>query len=142
MASKTVIGSFVRRWVLSKLGIRGRHQDKIHRCGPHPLEHGFHLVNNLREAVEAFLPTQRVALQAAAALTVQALTAVAGSVSPPRRYRGRRRGSQGWQQRQEAAQQQRHATWVTTSEALHPLHAQGPPVATIAQHLGLSRPTV
>ena len=40
MASKTVIGSFVRRWVLSKLGIRGRHQDKIHRCGPHPLEHG------------------------------------------------------------------------------------------------------
>src|SRR3989442_9848225 len=41
MASKTVIGSFVRRWVLSKLGIRGRHQDKIHRCGPHPLEHGF-----------------------------------------------------------------------------------------------------
>src|SRR3989449_1542021 len=42
MASKTVIGSFVRRWVLSKLGIRGRHQDKIHRCGPHPLEHGWY----------------------------------------------------------------------------------------------------
>ena len=31
---------------------------------------------------------------------------------------------------------------MTTSEALHPLHAQGPPVATIAQQLGLSRPTV
>ena len=41
MASKTIIGSFVRRWVLSKLGIRGRHQDKIHRRGPHPLEHGY-----------------------------------------------------------------------------------------------------
>ena len=27
---------------MSKLGIRGRHQDKIHRRGPHPLEHGVH----------------------------------------------------------------------------------------------------
>ena len=32
------------RWVLTKLGIRGRHQDKIHRRGPHPLERGVHHV--------------------------------------------------------------------------------------------------
>jgi hypothetical protein len=40
MASKTIIGSFVMRWVLTKLGIRERQQDKIHRRGPHPLERG------------------------------------------------------------------------------------------------------
>ena len=102
----------------------------------------FHLVKNLREAVEAFLHNQRPALQAAAALTVQALTVVAGPVSTPRMYRGRHQGSQAGQQRQEAAQQQRHAAWVTTYEAIHTLHAQGTPVTTIAQQLGISRPTV
>jgi transposase len=102
----------------------------------------FHLVKNLREAVEAFLHDQQVALQAAAALTVQALTAMAGPVSPPQMYRGRRQCSQAGQQRQEAAQQQRHAAWVTTYEAIHSLHAQGTPVTTIAQQLGISRPTV
>jgi transposase len=102
----------------------------------------FHLVKNLREAVEAFLHDQQVALHAAAALTVQALTAMAGPVSPPQMYRGRRQCSQAWQQRQEAAQQQRHAAWVTTYEAIHSLHAQGTPVTTIAQQLGISRPTV
>jgi transposase len=102
----------------------------------------FHLVKNLREAVEAFLHDQQVALHAAAALTVQALTAMAGPVSPPQMYRGRRQCSQAWQQRQEAAQQQRHAAWVTTYEAIHRLHAQGTPVTTIAQQLGISRPTV
>jgi transposase len=102
----------------------------------------FHLVKNLREAIEAFLHDQRAALQAAAALTVQALTVVAGPVSIPRMYRGRHQCSQAWQQRQEAAQQQRHAAWVTTYEAIHTLHAQGTPVTTIAQQLGISRPTV
>jgi transposase len=102
----------------------------------------FHLVKNLREAVEAFLHDQRTALQAAAALTVQALTVVAGPVSTPRMYRGRHQCSQAWQQRQEAAQQQRHAAWVTTYEAIHTLHAQGTPVTTIAAQLGISRPTV
>jgi transposase len=102
----------------------------------------FHLVKNLREAVEAFLHNQRPALQAAAALTVQALTVVAGPVSTPRMYRGRHQCSQAWQQRQEAARQQRHAAWVTTYEAIHTLHAQGTPVTTMAQQLGISRPTV
>ena len=34
--------------------------------------------------------------------------------------------------RQEAAQQQRHAAWVATYEAIHTLRAQGTPVTTIA----------
>jgi transposase len=102
----------------------------------------FHLVKNLREAVEALLHNQRAALQTAAALTVQALTMLTGPVPVTAMYRGRRQCSQAWQQRQEAAQQQRHAAWVTTYEAIHTLHAQGTPVTTIAQQLGISRPTV
>lgn len=57
-------------------------------------------------------------------------------------YRGRRQCSQAGQQRQEAAQQQRHAAWVTIYEAIHTLHAHGTPVTTIAQQLGISRSTV
>jgi transposase len=102
----------------------------------------FHLVKNLREAVEAFLHSQRPALQAAAARTAQALTQVAGLGPITPMYRGRRQCSQAWQQRQEVAHQQRHAAWVTTYEAIHTLHAQGTPVTTIAQQLGISRPTV
>jgi transposase len=102
----------------------------------------FHLVKNLREAVEAFLHNQRAALQAAAACTAQALTLVAGPGPVTSMYRGRRQCSQVWQQRQEAAQQQHHAVWVTTYEAIHTLHAQGLPVTAIAEQLGISRPTV
>jgi transposase len=36
----------------------------------------------------------------------------------------------------------RHARWVTIYEALHRLHAQGIPIATMARQLGISRPTV
>jgi transposase len=102
----------------------------------------FHLVKNLREAVEAFLHNQQAALQAAAARTAQALTLVAGPGPITLMYRGRHRCAPIQQQRREAAQQQRHAAWVTTYEAIHTLHAQGLSVTTIAQQLGISRPTV
>jgi transposase len=102
----------------------------------------FHLVKNLREAVEAFLHNQQAALQAAATRTAQALTLVAGPGPITLLYRGRHRCAPIQQQRREAAQQQRHAAWVTTYEALHTLHAQGLSVTTIAQQLGISRPTV
>ncbi len=102
----------------------------------------FHLVKNLREAVEAFLHSQRPALQAAAARTAQVLTQAAGSGPSTPMYRGRRQCSHIEQQRREAEQQQRHAAWVTTYEAIHTLYAQGTPVTTIAQQLGISRPTV
>ena len=102
----------------------------------------FHLVKNLREAVEAFLHNQQAALQAAAARTAQALTLVAGPVPITPMYRGRPRCLPVQQQRREAAQHQRHATWVATYETVQRLHAQGTPVTAIAQQLGLSRPTV
>jgi len=102
----------------------------------------FHLVKNLREAVETFLHNQRAALQAAAARTAQALTQAAGPGPTTSMSRGRHQCTYVAQQRREAAQQQRHAAWVTTYEAIHTLHAQGLSVTTIAQQLGLSRPTV
>jgi transposase len=118
--------------------------DGIRRGAPNAVQvvDRFHLVKNLRETVEAFLHSQRPALQAAAARTAQALTLVAGTGSVTLRYRGRRQCSHGGQQRREAEQQQRHAAWVATYEAIHTLHAQGTPVTTIAEQLGISRPTV
>src|SRR5262249_27799748 len=71
----------------------------------------FHLVQNLREAVEACLHDQQPALQAAAARTAQALTQQVGTVGSPPMYRGRHHSVPVQQQQREAAQQQRHATW-------------------------------
>ncbi len=118
--------------------------DGIHRGAPNAVQvvDRFHLVKNLREAVEAFLHSQRPALQAAAARTAQALTLVAGPGSVTRMYRGRRQCSHVEQQRREAEQQQRHEAWVATYEAIHTLRAQGTPITTIAAQLGISRPTV
>jgi transposase len=117
-------------------GIRRGAPDAVH------VVDRFHLVKNLREAVEAFLHSQQPALQAAAALTAQALTLVAGAGPVTPMYRGRRQCAHVQQQRREAEQQQRHAAWVTTYEAIHTLHAQGLSVTTIAAQLGISRPTV
>ena len=118
--------------------------DGIRRGAPHAVQvvDRFHLVKNLREAIEAFLHDQRPALQAAAACTAQVLTQVAGPVAAPTMYRGRHRCAQAGQRRQEAAQQHRHAAWVTTYEAIHTLRAQGTSVTAIAAQLGISRPTV
>jgi transposase len=102
----------------------------------------FHLVKNLREAVEAFLHNQRAALQAAAARTAQTLTVAAGVGPVTRMYRGRPQGTPTRPRVAAAASPPRHLAWVTTYEAIHALHGQGTPVTTIARHLGISRPTV
>ena len=102
----------------------------------------FHLVENLREAVEAFLVTQRPVLQAAAVRTAQALTSLAAPVPATPMDGGKRRCAQTDQQQREAAQQRRHAPWVTCYEAIHALYAQGTLITAIAQQLGISRPTV
>lgn len=100
----------------------------------------FHLVQNLREAVEAFLHNHRAVLQAAAARTAQALTLAAGVGPVTLMYRGRPQNTPP--PHRAAASPPRHLAWVTTYEAIHALHGQGTPVTTIARHLGISRPTV
>jgi transposase len=118
--------------------------DGIQRGAPQAVQvvDRFHLVANLRDAVEAVLHDRQPALQAAAARTAQALTRQVGLVAGPAMYRGRHHSDPVRQQEREAAQQQRHATWVATYEAIRALRAQGTPVTTIAKQLGLSRPTV
>jgi transposase len=102
----------------------------------------FHLVDNLREAVEACLRNQRRALQAAAVRTAHALTPLGSLVPLTPMYQGRRRSSQAQPYSTAAGRQPRHVPWVEIYVNVHTLHAQGLPVATIARQLGISRPTV
>jgi transposase len=54
----------------------------------------FHLVQNLRKALEAFLVTRRPVLQAAAVHTAQALTSAAAPIPVTPMYGGKRQCSQ------------------------------------------------
>jgi transposase len=118
--------------------------DGIRRGAPQAVQvvDRFHLVRNLREAIEAFLVTKRPMLQAAAVSMVQALTSSAAPVPVTPMYSGKRQCSHTRQQQQEAEQQRRHAPWVTIYEAIHALSAQGTCITTIAWQRGISRPTI
>jgi transposase len=100
----------------------------------------FHLVQNLRQALEAFLNDYRPALQAAAVCTAMALTPANGPLPVTRMYRGRRRSPKPAPRREGTARPPRHARWVAIYEAVQTLHAQRTPPATIARQLGISRP--
>jgi transposase len=101
-----------------------------------------HLVQNLRQALEAWLLGRRPALQAAAAGTAMARTQADGPLPAVSMYRGRRQGPKPAELREETARPPRHARWVAIYEAVHTLRAQEMPLATIARRLGISRPTV
>jgi hypothetical protein len=101
-----------------------------------------HLGQHLRAAVEALLHDQPPALQATAARPAQARPQQIGAVGGPPMSRGRHHSVPVRQQQLDTAQQQRHALWVATSEAVHALRTQGTPSTTIAPQLGRSRPTV
>jgi hypothetical protein len=118
--------------------------DGIRRGAPQAVQvvDRFHLVHNPRETVEAFLITQRPALQAAAVRTAQALTSSAAPVPVTLMYGGKRQCSPIRQRQREAEQQRRHAPWVACYETIHALYAQGTGITTIARQLGISRPTV
>jgi transposase len=98
----------------------------------------FHLVQNLRQALEAFLIDHRAALQAAAGGTALALTPAPSLAPVTPMYRGRRPKPAPPQ----AQRPPRHARWVAIYEAVRTLRVQGIPIATIARRLGISRPTV
>jgi hypothetical protein len=88
--------------------------DGICQGGPDAMQvvDRFHLMDNLREAVAAFLKNQRGALQTAAARTAQALTPSGSSVPIMPMYQGRRRSSQPQPQGPEVERRQWYALWV------------------------------
>jgi transposase len=116
--------------------------DGIRRGAPQAVQvvDRFHLVHNLRQALEAFLSNYRPALQAAAVCTAMALIPADRLVPVIPMYRGRRQSPKP--EPQPAEQPPRHARWVAIYEAVHALQVQGIPIATIARRLGVSRPTV
>jgi transposase len=117
--------------------------DGIRRGAPQAVQvvDRFHLVQNLRQALEAVLIDHRPALQAAALSTAIALTRPTDPVPITPMYRGRRRSSKP-PPREEAAPPPLHARWVAIYDAVRTLRAQGIPIATLARQLGISRPTV
>src|SRR5215475_9206491 len=117
--------------------------DGIRRGAPEAVQvvDRFHLVQNLRQALEAFLIDHRAVLQAAAISTAMALTRPPDPLPITPMYRGRRRSPKP-APREEAAPPPRHARWVGIYEAVHTLRTQGTPVTVIARRLDISRPTV
>ena len=102
----------------------------------------FHLVQNLRQALEAVLIDRRPALQAAAVGTAMALTPTDGPLPAVSMYRGQRQNPKPAALWEDTTWPPRHVRWVAIYETVHTLRAQGMPLATIARRLGISRPTV
>jgi transposase len=145
--SATAVAAWLAQHSTIRVVCRDRsdlYADGIRRGAPQAVQvvDRFHLVQNLREAVEAFFVTQRPVLQIAAGRTAQALTSSAAPVPVTPMYGGKRQCSQTRQQQREVEQQRRHAPGVTCYEAIHALYAQATLIATIARRLGISRPTV
>jgi transposase len=115
--------------------------DGIRRGAPEAVQvvDRFHLVQNLRQALEAVLLDHRPALQAAAVCTAMTLTPVDGAVPVRPMYRGRRRNPKF---APPVERSPRVSRWLGIYETIHRLSAQGISVTTIARRLGISRPTV
>jgi hypothetical protein len=117
--------------------------DGIRRGAPEAVQvvDRFHLVQNLRQALETFLLDHRPVLQAAAVGTALALMLPTSPASITPMYRGRRRSPKP-PLREGPARSPRHARWAAIYEVVDALRTQGVPLATIARRLGVSRPTV
>ena len=102
----------------------------------------FHLVANLREALEAFFLAHPAALKQAAAKTAQAMAQSVEPVPVTEMYRGRHDSPQNWLERQENQRQQRHAARVARYHTICQLYNEGMTVAAIARRLNINRKTV
>jgi transposase len=105
----------------------------------------WHLVDNLADALEAFLRSKGASLKAAAVALADQGRDVNQSRSPPDEvYQGKRRHPQPerWRERMDAAAEVEVARRRERSERVRALHANGACVAHIAREVGISRMTV
>ena len=102
----------------------------------------FHLVANLREALEAVFLAHPTTLKKAAVNTAQALTEKVAPAPVTEMDQGRRRRPQNGQKRQERQQQHRHTARVAMYDTICRLHEEGATVMAIARRLKISRTTV
>jgi transposase len=102
----------------------------------------FHLVTNLREALETFFLARPTVLKQAAANTAQAVAQSVEPVPITDMDRGRHRSPQNWLERQERQRQQRHAARVSRYHTIGQLYNEGMTVAAIARRLQSNRKTV
>ena len=102
----------------------------------------FHLVANLREALEACCLAHLAALKQAAAHTAQAVAPSVEPVPITDMYRGRYRSPPNGLERQEHQRQQRHAARVSRYHTICQLDNEGMSVAAIARRLNINRKTL
>jgi transposase len=102
----------------------------------------FHLVSNLREALEAFCLAQPSVLKEASAKTADAVTASVDAAPDGEQYRSRPHRPQNWLKRQQKKRQRLHAPRVRLYHRIRRLHDEGTTITEIAQRLKVSRPTV
>ena len=105
----------------------------------------WHLVDNLADALEAFLRSKGPSLKAAAVALTDQGREVDQSRSPPDEvYQGKRRHPtpERWRDRVEAAAEAGVACRRANYEQARALHAKGAPVAQIARTVGIARMTV
>lgn len=105
----------------------------------------WHLVDNLVDALEAFLVPKGACRQAAAAALARQLGATGPPRPPPDEpYQGKRRHPQPerWRQRMDAVAEARVAPRRANWERVRALRAEGMNIAAIARAVGVSRMTV
>jgi transposase len=122
----------------------GLYANGITQGAPHAVQviDRFHLVSNLREALEVFFLAHPLALKEAAAKTANAIIQSVEAAPVIGMYRGRRHSPQSWKTRQERKRQRLHAPRATMYNKIRRLHDGGATVTEIARQLKISRPTV